>query len=132
MTRPALAVIGLAVLTGGTASYACYEMYVEEDTNETVKLHEGASECTVDADCVLMPAQMTCCGDCEAVPPFRAVPRATYEDAALDLEAECQPRNRVCEPPSCQDAAEGCEARPVCVRGTCHVEATGCLEVGVP
>jgi len=83
-------------------------------------------ECTKDDDCTLMPSRLTCCGECEPAPPFEAIPREDLDSLLLELETDCAPQTRLCEPPVCEVVPPGCMARARCVDGSCEVEATGC------
>lgn len=86
------------------------------------KIAEPA-ECVVDDDCVLVPELMTCCGECDAVPPLEAAPWAMVDEIRRDAEESCAPRDRLCEPPICPSAPADCEAHPICRAGQCAVEA---------
>jgi hypothetical protein len=87
---------------------------------------EAALECVTDDDCGLMPSEITCCGECEPVPPFEAVPRTAIDARLLELETYCAERTIECVPPSCAAAPPGCTARATCDRGTCRAITSGC------
>jgi hypothetical protein len=78
----------------------------------------AARECQTDADCVLLPALVTCCGECDPEPPFEAIPRSTLEQLRSDTDEQCAPRTRLCEPPQCFSADR--RARAECRNGTCR------------
>lgn len=113
----------LAVLA--LTPYACHEIYFEDD-NELVPARIAPAECSVDADCTLMPAAITCCGECEPVPPLEAVPRTFLDALLLENESACAPTTRLCEPPACASVPAGCAARAVCRAGRCTVVESGC------
>jgi hypothetical protein len=82
------------------------------------------AECIVDDDCVLVPERMTCCGECDAVPPLEAAPWVMVDKIRRDtVDDSCAPRDRLCDPPICPSAPAGCEAHPVCRAGQCAVVA---------
>lgn len=117
---------GLFALTVGTQ--ACTEMFFgSEDDDEFLPARVPVlpPECEADRDCVLMPAKVTCCGECEPVPPFEAATRATLDWLRADTAAHCAPE-RLCDSPPCAEAPVGCEARAVCRNGRCVVHETGC------
>jgi hypothetical protein len=81
-------------------------------------------ECAVDADCVVMPAAFSCCGECEPSPPFEASPRSEL----ADLRRTCFRSEHLCEPPVCPSKPAGCEARAVCRSGACiAIPSDGCV-----
>jgi len=112
-----------ALLTAGAGICACYELYVLDGLRR-IDTAIGI-ECVADADCTLTPALLTCCGECPALPPFEAVPRALLDD----VRADCAPLRGRCEPPTCAPRPAGCIARAVCDRGRCRALASdACLQ----
>ena len=91
---------------------------------EIAQAPPGTLECRVDDDCTLMPAAMTCCEECEPVPPFEAVPRTAVDAMLIELETRCAAKPSICGPRSCEAPPQGCQAAAVCVRGRCSVVQT--------
>jgi hypothetical protein len=119
-----LATVGIiaAISIGIATTYACVELLlVDDDVRSRIDVvaRDEPDECTADTDCVILPALVTCCGECEPVPPFDAARRTILED----LRSDCVPRERLCDPPVCSPKPPGCEARAACVRGRCRVVA---------
>ncbi len=105
-------------------SYACHELVFEEGLRSPTNMVRAGDECISDSDCAVLPAQVTCCGECAAVPPFEATTRdalAEYRDA---IATSCAPATRLCDPPTCASVPAGCVPRAVCDDGTCRVSAT--------
>lgn len=107
------------------APYACHELYLADD-GEVVTARVMQMECAVDEDCTLLPAALTCCGECEPVPPFEAAPRAALDALLIENETTCAARSGLCDPPACAALPEGCAARAVCRAGACTVLESGC------
>lgn len=84
-------------------------------------LRDSTIECRVDDDCTLMPAAITCCGECDPVPPFEAVPHTAVDAVLIELETRCAEKLAPCEPPVCESLPRGCEAYAACVGGQCIV-----------
>ncbi|MEO7731472.1 MAG: hypothetical protein ABIY55_10900 [Kofleriaceae bacterium] len=80
--------------------------------------------CWVDDDCTLMPSVLTCCEECDPVPPFDAVPRTAVDAVLIELETRCASKPPICRRRSCEAAPPGCEARAICLRGRCAVVQT--------
>jgi hypothetical protein len=68
-----------------------------------------------------MPAAITCCGECDPVPPFEAVPHTAVDAVLIELETRCAEKLAPCEPPVCESLPRGCEAYAACVGGQCIV-----------
>ena len=107
------------------APYACHELYFAEN-DEMVPGRVEPADCLADDDCTLLPAAITCCGECEPVPPFEAVSRSTVDALLLDNETDCALRTQLCDPPACASVPEGCAGRAVCRSGRCTVVESGC------
>jgi hypothetical protein len=123
-TRLALSLASLGALSLFALSrLACTELYFVDD-DRIVPATIAPSECEGDFDCVVKPSSMTCCGECEAVPPFEAMPRRELARLRDELETECTPRTRLCDPPVCSPLPAECEARAICVHGACRVVAS--------
>jgi len=90
----------------------------------TVELAPAAIECRVDDDCTLMPAVMTCCEECDPVPPFEVVPRTAVDAVLIELETRCAAKPPICEPRSCEVPPPGCQATAICVQGRCSLVQT--------
>jgi hypothetical protein len=86
---------------------------------------EATAECRTDDDCTLMPAAITCCGECEPVPPFEPVPRTAVDSVLLELETRCAERPGPCDPPVCEKSPPGCQADAICHAGRCLVVQSG-------
>jgi hypothetical protein len=82
--------------------------------------------CVVDADCVLMPDELACCGACDPTPPFQAVTRGELAARREELAATCRAEQRACEPLVCPAPRSGCVATAVCVEHRCDVRQHGC------
>lgn len=80
----------------------------------------------VDDDCGLLPSQLNCCGECDPVPPFDAVPRESIDALLLELETRCAETPIGCVAPVCEPMPPGCSARAICVEHRCEVEMMGC------
>jgi hypothetical protein len=104
---------------------ACHELYFSDD-DEVVSARVEPAECAVDADCTLMPAAITCCGECGPVPPFESVTRQELDALLLENETACATRAGLCEPPACAALPEGCAARAICRTGRCVTVELGC------
>jgi hypothetical protein len=101
---------------------SCIELsYVD---NAHVPAGPAPAECRHDVDCALMPALLTCCGECEAVAPFEAVTKRRLQTLRSETDARCAPPTRLCDPPSCSQLPAGCEARAICIEGSCRADAT--------
>lgn len=111
--------LALSVMT-----YACYELQTEERLRSPVHSVLAGDECVTDDDCALMPAAITCCGECPPVPPFEAVTRASLADYRRVVADACAPETRLCDPPSCAGLAAGCDARAICRDGRCQAAAS--------
>jgi len=85
-----------------------------------------ADDCVTDDDCTLLPPIISCCGECDPVPPFEAVPRSTVDALLLELDTQCAQRTGLCTPPVCESAPPGCFARATCAAGHCHVVDGDC------
>lgn len=85
----------------------------------------AAIQCRAQDDCTLLPAVLNCCGECDPVPPFEAVPSTEVDALLIELETRCAEKPRLCEPLSCEVAPPGCEAYATCVRGRCEVVQSG-------
>lgn len=105
------------------ASMSCLELYYAEDAGRSPGI-VAPDECYSDEECALRPAQITCCGECEAVPPFEAVARTTLLELRANTDESCAPTTRLCDPPVCAPLPAGCEVRAVCRGGSCRAEAT--------
>ena len=104
-----------------TLGYAC-----DHDTSAWLPVGERAAdsmECRVADDCTLMPSAITCCGECDPVPPFQAVPHTDVDAWLIEVETRCAGKPPACDPPSCEAAPPGCEAHAACVSGHCMVVA---------
>jgi hypothetical protein len=117
-----LCLIGLLAAALMAMSVACIELYYAED--ERIPARPAPAACKQDADCALMPALLTCCGECEPVPPFEAVTMRRLDAMRSDTDAQCAPPTRLCDPPMCSSLPPRCEARAICVEGACRVDAT--------
>lgn len=107
----------------GAVVHACV---TTDSTSDPVRI-EYVRECELDEDCGLVPLAITCCGECDPAPPFRAAPRTEIDAVLLDLETECSQSARGCEPPACSALPANCTARAVCRAGMCTVEQSdGC------
>jgi hypothetical protein len=117
-------VISVAGVGLGVANHACYELVRIADERGSNKFFVATvfDDCVTDDDCVLMPSLVTCCGECEPSPPFRAAPRSDL----TDLRSDCLRREQLCDPPVCTAKPAGCEARAVCRSGTCAVISHAC------
>lgn len=107
-------------------SYACNELYMPDDRVYVPATVEPIQrECLTDRDCTLVPSLFTCCGECEATPPFEAAPRAIVAQLRHENLAACATSMlaQSCEPPVCPGLPAGCDARPICQAGECRVEA---------
>jgi hypothetical protein len=124
-TRVLLAVGAIGALAVGLATIhiSCLELYYV-DADRHVPARPAPAECKQDADCALMPALFTCCGECEPMPPFQAVTKRRLDALRSDTDAQCAPPTRLCDPPICSPLSPACEARAICVEGACRVEAT--------
>jgi hypothetical protein len=91
-----------------------------------------AIECRVDDDCTLTPAVMTCCEECEPMPPFEAVPRTAVDAMLIELETRCAAKPPICEPRSCEEPPAGCQATAICVEGRCALVQTDACGRGSP
>jgi hypothetical protein len=121
-----MSAIGALVVLAATR-LGCLELYSIDDDGY-IPARPAPAECRRDADCTLVPASLTCCGQCEPVPPFEAVTTRRLEAMRSEMEAECAPPTRLCDPPICSPLAAGCQAHAVCLDGTCRVEASkGCV-----
>jgi hypothetical protein len=83
------------------------------------------AECTVDADCALLPS-VTCCGECPPVPPFDVGARFNLDAIFIEMETRCAEDRRECTPPVCEPMPAGCHASAACEAGRCVVETDGC------
>lgn len=99
---------------------------VDSTPGMPISLLPAPAECVEDDDCTLMPSRLTCCGECPPAPPFEAAPRVELDGLLIEMETDCAPETRRCEPPICEVVAPGCTARARCIAGRCQVEATGC------
>jgi hypothetical protein len=73
-----MGVIAAAIVTLAAAWLSCVELYNADD-ERIVPTAAAPADCTTDADCALMPARFTCCGECEPAPPrVAATPACTY------------------------------------------------------
>lgn len=86
------------------------------------------AECHADADCVLLPAELTCCHECPPAPPFHAAPRWVLDGMLVESETTCSYDTRPCAEDACDPVPAGCVARAVCEAGRCVVAASGCGE----
>jgi len=84
------------------------------------------TECRSDDDCTLLPAQLTCCGECPPAPPFEAVTRHEMDAILLERETTCSQSTRLCQPPVCEPRLRSCSAQARCSVGRCVVDETGC------
>jgi hypothetical protein len=108
------------------AIQACERLSGIPGQTEVLQPAASVAECVVDDDCGLMPPRMTCCGECDPVPPFEAVPRTAIDAVLIDLETACAQSSSLCEPPECAVLTPGCVARAICLHGTCRVIESGC------
>jgi hypothetical protein len=113
------------VLLVGVAALVLGQTCEQQARNVAIESSD-ARECDVDGDCTLMPSRMTCCGECEPVPPFEPVPRIAVDSQLLQLETACAAMIRPCEPPVCELVPPGCTAYAICLDGRCRVIASGC------
>ncbi len=79
-----------------------------------------------DDDCVLLPADLTCCIECPPVPPYEAAPSWVLDGMLIENETECAERTSICPEIPCAQQVEGCTARAACRHGRCVAIATGC------
>jgi hypothetical protein len=114
--------IGLLAIAPTVIAVGCIELYYADD--ERIPARPAPAECQQNADCALMPALLTCCGECEPLPPFEAVTKRRLEAIRSDTDAQCAPPTRLCDPPICSPLPARCEARAICVEGSCRVDAT--------
>ncbi|MGE0395321.1 MAG: hypothetical protein AB7T06_01240 [Kofleriaceae bacterium] len=98
---------------------------------ESPNMDVREAECETDDDCGLMPSRLTCCGECEPAPPFEAVPRSQIDALLIELDTQCAPRTRLCEPPVCEEVPFECEARAACIAGVCRAIASSACSVRV-
>lgn len=122
-----LGAVAMLILGFGLAQFSCYElMFLDDDVGPTnVVAPRVPVECVVDSDCALMPALVTCCGECDPVPPFRAIPRLMLDE----LRGQCEPPERVCDAPVCSPSPPGCIAHATCGANTCGVVANEFCEI---
>jgi len=114
-----------SLVVAAAAFVACHELYFsDDDLRNPSNMAKAGDTCATDADCALVPARITCCGECEPVAPFEAMTRTLLEALRRDVEASCAPATRLCDPPSCATLPPGCEVRAVCVAGQCRPEAS--------
>ncbi len=83
------------------------------------------AECAIDDDCTLLP-RITCCGECDFVLPFEAVPRTSVDAMLIEAETDCAPHERSCVPPVCDEVPPGCDPHVLCIDGSCRLDAQGC------
>lgn len=109
------------LLLATVAVVACHELYfADDDLRDPTTMAKAGDTCVRDDDCVVMPALLTCCGECEPIAPYEAVPRAVLAERRRALEASCAPRTQPCDPPACTAPPAGCVVRAVCDQGQCR------------
>ena len=86
------------------------------------------AECHADDDCVLLPSELSCCGECPPAPPFHAAPRWVLDGMLVEAETTCSYDTRACAPMACDPVPPGCIARPACEAGRCVARTSGCGE----
>lgn len=117
-----IGIVAVLLVILGMLNFSCFDLMFPDDEGMTlvhVRVPAGPQDCAADADCVLIPARVTCCGECEPVPPFEAAPLQIL----VDLRSACVPQERLCDPPVCTAPPAGCEARAACREGRCEVIA---------
>ncbi len=83
------------------------------------------TECTADADCVLMP-ELGCCGECPSPAPYEAVTRAELDAQIIEDDEQCATDDWDCDTFTCSASPVGCKARAACKEGQCIVTSNGC------
>jgi hypothetical protein len=106
----------------GLAFVYAFARYTSASGSERWRSREPVTtECRVDDDCMLLPSAMTCCGECDPVPPFEAVPRTAVDALLIELETRCAEKPGPCEPPACESSPRGCSAHAACIGEHCTV-----------
>ena len=105
--------------------HACDRLPSSSGSASQLSREPPTIECRIDDDCTLLPPAMTCCGECDPVPPFEAVPRTAVDALLLELETRCAEKPGPCQPPACESSPPGCEAYSTCVGGHCMVVQSG-------
>lgn len=108
-------------------SYSWHELiFVQPDPTSPPRIAVplADAECHLDDDCTLMPALITCCGECDPAPPYEAVPRALLDEVRLVTNEDCAPHTRLCDPPACSMQVENASPSVICRGGRCEVQET--------
>lgn len=95
----------------------------------TASLPAVDAQCVRDADCTLVPSDLTCCKECPPAPPYEAAPVWVVDGMYIENEDRCLATDHVCPEIQCASIPPGCSARAVCAEGRCVAVASGC---GIP